>query len=31
MKIHIPTYHPNNIPKNLKKIKITKPGSRFLK
>ena len=31
MNIHIPTYHPNNIPKNLKKIKITKPGSRFLK
>ena len=31
MKIHIPTYHPNNIPKILKKIKITKPGSRFLK
>ena len=31
IKIHIPTYNPNNIPKNLKKIKITKPGSRFLK
>jgi orotate phosphoribosyltransferase len=31
MKIHIPTYHPNKVPENLKKIKIIKPGSRFLK
>jgi len=31
IKIHIPTYHANNVPLNLKKIKITKPGSRFLK
>ena len=31
IKIHIPTYYANNIPLNLKRIKITKPGSRFLK
>ena len=31
VEIHIPTYHASNIPLNLKKIKITKPGSRFLK
>ena len=31
MKIHIPTYHSNKVPENLKKIKIIKPGSRFLK
>tara|TARA_B100001971_G_C18253522_1_gene580154 strand:+ start:1195 stop:1785 length:591 start_codon:yes stop_codon:yes gene_type:complete len=31
IKIHIPTYSANKVPNNLKKIKITKPGSRFLK
>jgi len=31
IKIHIPTYSTNKVPNNLKKIKITKPGSRFLK
>ena len=31
MKIHIPTYRLNEVPENLKKIKIIKPGSRFLK
>ena len=31
IKIHIPTYKANKVPNNLKKIKIIKPGSRFLK
>ena len=31
IKINIPTYKSNNIPNSLKKIKVTKPGSRFLK
>mgnify|MGYP006087079197 CR=1 FL=1 len=31
IEIHIPTYSANKVPNNLKKIKITKPGSRFLK
>jgi len=31
VKIEIPTYKKNNIPNNLKNIKITKPGSRYLK
>ena len=31
LRIKIPTYSSKSIPKNLKNIKITKPGSRFLK
>ena len=31
LKINVPTYSKNNIPKNLKKITITTPGSRFIK
>ena len=31
VKLKIPTYEEKNIPENLKKIPITKPGSRFLK
>jgi orotate phosphoribosyltransferase len=31
IKLKIPTYKENNIPENLKKIPITKPGSRFIK
>ena len=31
IKINIPTYKSNNVPNSLKKIKVTKPGSRFLK
>ena len=31
IKLNIPTYKKNNLPKNLKKIPITKPGSRHLK
>ena len=31
IKLKIPTYKKNNIPESLKKIPITKPGSRFIK
>ena len=31
IKIYIPTFNRNNLPIKLKKIPITKPGSRFLK
>ena len=31
LKINVPTYKKNNLPKNLASIKITTPGSRFLK
>ena len=31
IKLEIPTYKKNNLPISLKKIPITKPGSRFLK
>ena len=31
IKLNIPTYKKNNLPISLKKIPITKPGSRFLK
>ena len=31
IKINIPTYKKNNLPKSLKKILVTKPGSRDLK
>jgi len=31
LKIDVPTYKPNKIPKNLRSIPITKPGSRYLK
>ena len=31
IKLNVPTYTKKNLPKNLKKIPITKPGSRFLK
>ncbi len=31
IKLKIPTYKKNNIPETLKKIPITKPGSRFIK
>jgi len=31
LKIDVPTYKKNNLPKNLKSIKITSPGSRFIK
>jgi len=31
IKLNVPTYTKKNIPENLKKIPITKPGSRFLK
>ena len=31
VKLEIPTYNKNNVPAKLKKIPITKPGSRFLK
>ena len=31
VKLKIPTFKDKNIPESLKKIKITKPGSRFLK
>ena len=31
LKIDVPTYKANKIPKNLKSIPITKPGSRYLK
>ena len=31
IKINIPSYRPKEIPNNLKKIPITKPGSRHLK
>ena len=31
VKLKIPTFKENNIPESLKKILITKPGSRFLK
>ncbi len=31
IKLKIPTYKKNNLPEKLKKINITKPGSRFLK
>ena len=31
LKIEVPTYKRNNLPKNLKKIPITTPGSRFIK
>ena len=31
VKLNIPTYKINNLPKNIKNIPITKPGSRFLK
>ena len=31
IKLDIPTFNKNNLPNSLKKISITKPGSRFLK
>ena len=31
LKINVPTYKKNKIPKNLKLIPITTPGSRFIK
>jgi orotate phosphoribosyltransferase len=31
VKLNIPAYKKNNLPINLKNIKITKPGSRHLK
>jgi len=31
IKIDIPTFKPNHLPKELKSIPITKPGSRFIK
>ena len=31
IKLNVPTYTKKNMPENLKKIPITKPGSRFLK
>ncbi len=31
LKIHVPTYKKNQIPKNLKSIPITTPGSRYIK
>tara|TARA_A100000164_G_scaffold94545_1_gene82026 strand:- start:23 stop:610 length:588 start_codon:yes stop_codon:yes gene_type:complete len=31
LKIEVPTYKKNNLPKKLSLIKITKPGSRFIK
>ena len=31
IKLDVPTYSLRNLPKNLKKIPISKPGSRFLK
>ena len=31
VKLEIPTYNKSNLPNHLKKIPITKPGSRFLK
>ena len=30
LKINVPTFKPNQLPKNLKSIPITKPGSRFV-
>ena len=31
IKISIPVFKENELPENLKKIKVTKPGSRHLK
>ena len=31
LKIDVPTYHKNKLPKELKLIKITTPGSRYIK
>ena len=31
LKINVPTFKPNQLPRNLKLIPITKPGSRFVK
>ena len=31
LKINVPTYKFNELPKELKSIPITKPGSRFIK
>ena len=31
LRIEVPTYKKNRIPKNLQLIPITKPGSRFIK
>ena len=31
LKINVPTYKSNQLPDELKKIQITKPGSRFIK
>ena len=31
MKIDVPTFDKNNLPQTLKNIKITVPGSRFIK
>ena len=31
IKLNVPTYKKNNLPKDLKKMPITKPGSRFIK
>ena len=31
MKIKVPTYKPSRLPKNLKSLPITTPGSRFLR
>jgi len=31
IKLDVPTYQKSKLPKDLKKIPVTKPGSRFLK
>ena len=31
LKINVPTFKPNQLPKELRLIPITKPGSRFIK
>ena len=31
LKINVPTFKPNQLPKNLKSIPVTTPGSRFIK
>ena len=31
LKIDVPVYKKNNLPKELSSVKITKPGSRFIK
>ena len=31
LKIDVPTYKPDKLPSELKKIPVTKPGSRYIK